>query len=84
MQASINLKKGRVVKRLVIRGRQLFEVSVYESNSAAELQYGLRKSTLKDKGYTKFSMVQVTNSKVEIIKPKVREVKVLGRRILLK
>ena len=58
LEAYVNLKKGKVLKRLVVKGRQLFEISVFINNSTAELQYSLRRNTLKDKGYSKFAMVQ--------------------------
>lgn len=83
MEAYTNLKKGRVAKRLVVRGRQLFEITVYNNNSVAELQYGLRKNALKDKGYRKFSMIQLTGVKQKVEKAKPKEVKVFGRRVLL-
>lgn len=83
MNAFVFLKKGRVVKRLTIQGRQLIEVSVFVDNQTTELQYSLRRNTLKDKGYSKFSPLQTKNVSSKIEVAKARETKIFGRRVLL-
>lgn len=83
MKASAFLKKGNVIKRISVQGRQLIEVTVFGTASSAELQYSMRKSQLNNKGWVKYVLRKVAGLTEKITVADPRQVEILGRKLPL-